>query len=500
MIEVKQGSFWFNGIRQERVIGRSSFKLANIVTYNFTGQGFPPYTLGAAQKWIEHNQKLFGEHVVLRVFLETGGWDPNSTKMFGSAPSDQGFWNRAALRDGKREEQMHYVGRKTLEWLFQKSETMGVVFELVIDATLKHDDIPAGEIDHVIRVTGIEMGRLSAIYPRALVIPNMRNEWNAHNQSGHSLHDVNMWAVRWDRDRYWINAPKIVDPGGGNEFTYDVGPEPGKYRAGMIHPDRGDSWETFPNADQLRRLRADARGMPVGFTESMYYVEPEDVQRAQNWYGARGWTANWQKYESFINHAYETVDYFIVHDEKGVQCDPKWPRPQTRVETWAWEHFGGGTFPPPPEEPDMKVVKGKNFRYLYSEDFPHVVDVDADGNEAWRKEYRVDLGEPFVIDAVDFFFGHDRGDKFEQEVTIYGTDKKGSEHMSYFVARRVEEKTAPGGEACEVYVLPQSVEVVELKVHVVCRVTGPNEDVPSDHPSYKKWRGNFDLNIMLIGE
>ncbi len=349
-VSVRGGKFWFNGERKDVVVGRSSFKLANIVTYHYTGQGGGKYNLGFARRWVEHNQRIFGKDVVLRVFLETAGWQPceDNDCMFGSEPRDQGFWQRARLRDGARETEVHPVGRKVVEWFFAESERSGVAFELVIDATLKHDNIPAGEIDHVIRQVGVLMGELAVKYPRALIIPNLRNEYNAHNQSGHTLADVNMWAVRWDRDEYWIDAPFIVDPGGGNVFEYEVGPEPGRYNAGMVHPDRGEGWERFPNPSQIQRLKDDARGMPVGFTESMYYVEAIDRPRAERWYRRGGWTTNLQQYKSFVKHALQQVDYFIIHDEKGAQSDPDWPRPMTRLEEWLAEEFSGTPPPPPP--------------------------------------------------------------------------------------------------------------------------------------------------------
>lgn len=336
---VSNGRFVFNGQRMENVIGRSSFKLANILSYPFTGT--PGYTEADAQRWVEYNQSIFGERVVLRVFLETAGWKDGP--MFGSSPIDKGQWRRHELRDGNRTREVHPVMKRTLEWFFKTSQETGVAFELTIDATMKHDDIPKGEIDHVIRVVGVEMGRLINLYPRALIIPNLRNEWNAHNYSRHTLHEVNMWAVRWHRDQYtpgW-DAPITVDGGGANRFDYDVGPGPGKYRAGFIHPERGEGWEHFPSAADVAALRRDARGMPIGFNESMYYVEHPNPQHGRAWYGAGGWTSDFRKYVTFLEQAPFRVDYFIIHDEKGVQCDPEWPVRETKVEAWAREMFEG---------------------------------------------------------------------------------------------------------------------------------------------------------------
>lgn len=376
-VTIKQGKFYFNGERQDFVVGRSSFKLANILTYTYTGQGGgkTPYGLAPALRWVEHNQKIFGEHVVLRVFLETAGWDPSidgnlngipEGGMFGSEPKDEGFWQVSALRTGGRPTSMHGVGKLALEWFFKTSQETGVAFELCIIATLKHNDVDVGQQTHVVRQTLAEMRRLQGIYPKALIIPNAINEWNAHSQW--SLGEVNMLAVRCDRWKHpdgrthvgfsapagfepeqWPGCPLIVDGGGGDTFHYDVGPEPGKFRAGMIHPDRGDDWWSLPN---IQRLRHDARGMPIGFTESMYYVEEEDVQRAETWYRHRGgWNHQWWRFEQFYEAWPGTIDYGIYHDEKGAQCNPLWPRPKTRLEEWASSDGGWEPPIPPPVDP-----------------------------------------------------------------------------------------------------------------------------------------------------
>jgi len=323
--------------------------------------------------------------MVCRVFLETAGWSeceqgaqsndgiPQNC-MFGSEPVDKGFWNVEALRRGGRATGMHGVGKNVLRWFFATSQETGMAFELIIIATLKHDGVPQADViripvsqqTHVIRQTLSEMRELQGEFPQALVFANVMNEWNAHSQW--TLAEVNMLAVRASRCKHpdgrtqivhkcspgfepeqWPGGPIFVDPGGGNRFSYDVGPEPGKFRAGWVHPDRGGGWEQFPNAAQVARLRRDARGMPIGASESMYLVEEEDRARAQQWYRGRGWTTNWGLYRQFIEHAIPRLDYFVIHDEKGAQSDPDWPRKETRVEAWAREYFGTGPVPPPPD-------------------------------------------------------------------------------------------------------------------------------------------------------
>ncbi len=373
-VTVKQGKFYFNDKRQDFVVGRSSFKLSNIVTYHYTGQGGGKYSLGYARRWVDHNQAIFGEHVVLRVFLETAGWNPSSIHMFGSEPQDKGFWNVDALRTGGRPTSMHGVGRNTLEWFFSTSQETGVAFELCIIATLKHDDVSVGQQTHVIRQTLAEMRRLQALYPKALVIPNAINEWNAHGKW--TISNVNMLAIRCDRWKHpdgrthvgrtapsgfiaeqWPESVLLVDGGGGDMFEYLVGPQAGRFRAGMVHPPRGGEWWKLP---YIGALRDRAHGMPIGFTESMYYVEQEDVTRAEKWYRNRGgWAHTWSRFEDFYESWPGAIDYGIFHDEKGAQCDPAWPRQETRLEAWAKNIYGGGSTPPPPVRTQLDRIEAK---------------------------------------------------------------------------------------------------------------------------------------------
>jgi hypothetical protein len=250
--------------------------------------------------------------------------------------------NRDQYRDGVRTKELNVTAKKVIEWFFRESEATGVAFELVIDATMKHDDIPRGEIDHIIRVVGVYMGEMAKIYPKALIIPETRNEWNAHSRT--PLQDVNMWATRWWRDNYWPGAPLIVSPGGSNEATYRIGGD--GYRAYITHPERGGDWENVP-VKETPRQRRNAKGFPVGYNESMYLVEKEDLPRVREWYRPSGWTADFSKWVRFYENARKNVDYFIIHDEKGAQCDPNWPRSLTRV-----ERMFLGNSPPPPDPGD----------------------------------------------------------------------------------------------------------------------------------------------------
>ena len=405
-VEAKNGKFWFNGERQEMVWGRSCFKLANQITYHYTGQGGEHYGLGSARRFVDFHMETLGvpKGFVCRVFLETAAWSPCETGnqvndgkpdscMFGSEPRDMGFWNNSSwnaekgesnrnqLRDGVRQKSLDPVGEKVIEWFYKTSEETGMAFELIINATTKHDRIPAGEIDHIIRQAGVFMGEVMEVkYPDATIIVNYMNEWTAHwpveGGRAQALKYVNDWAIRTHRDNYFphSDAAIMVDGGGANAFDYNVGSGDGVYRSGMIHPERGGTeWKTFPSNADMQRLRQDARGQPVGANESMYYISANGrgcnaeglncKPNTLNWYRPGGRTANWADYEQFLNWQFDAnavrdgYDYFIIHDDKGAQSIRDWPALLTEVDRWIMNNIGnGGTTPPvdpPPVDPPV---------------------------------------------------------------------------------------------------------------------------------------------------
>ena len=128
------------------------------------------------------------------------------------------------------------------------------------------------------------------------------------------------------------------------------------------------------------------------------------------------------------------------------------------------------------------------------EGFPKIVFVEAgQGDEVtFRKTYIEKLSRPFTVRAIDFFFGHDRGDCFEMDVTVYGDEK--------YLARRIEEgDDTHSREAAKWILLANPERIVTLTIFVTCRVTGASKVENYQHPSYRKWRGNFDLNLVFVG-
>lgn len=383
-IELKDGRVWINGTRRDDTVWfRSCFKLANHLTYHWSGQGGGPWGLGSARAWVDEQRALGFDGC--RVFLETEGWSECETGaaandgmpdgcMFGSEPVDKGFWDVDALRSGGRPVAMHDVGRQALRWFFETSQETGFGFELVAIATQKHNSVTQEQQTHVIRQTLAEAYRLQKEFPQANILMSAINEGNAH-APGWTIAKMNLVAVRADRWKHpdgrtfvgcadsvsdtagafepeqWPCGPLIADLGGSNTFDYDVGPEPGKFDMGAVHPERDDGWERFPNEQQKAVLVRDSRGQPWGFTESMYYVEAEDLDRARGWYPGHEdrWTSDWTKYVSFLGHVEAMgVPYFVAHDEKGAGTVRGWPRAETRVDRWAKKHLGGADPEPPP--------------------------------------------------------------------------------------------------------------------------------------------------------
>ncbi len=150
-VDFRDGRVWINDERQDRTVWlRSCFKLPNHLTYTFTGQGGEHWGVDSANAWVDEQRELGFDGC--RVLLGAAGWSecesgaqandgtPNNC-MWGSEPVDKGAWDVEALRNGGRPTEMHGVARESLRWLFAKSQETGFIFEVVIIATLKHDDV-----------------------------------------------------------------------------------------------------------------------------------------------------------------------------------------------------------------------------------------------------------------------------------------------------------------------------------------------------------------------
>lgn len=387
------GRQWIvRGVPTQKLLGRSSFKFANLLSMHFAGMGdeYPRGAAFVAEEWVAHNQRLFGRaDVVLRGLGESAGWPPipAGSGMFGSPPNDAGIHDVAAYRvlceRNQRITELTELHSRVLEEAFRISETTGCIFEWPIDATLKHTDgMCVGIIDHAIRQVAEEMRELSEKYPGAAFIVSARNEWNAWNQTGHTLGQVNQWATRWYRWKkegeerpavsfespgdgweaeQWPEAMLIVDHGGKDTFDYECGREAGKFQMGAVHPERkggafvGRSEWNEVTPEWIARLRQDARGAPIGVTECMYLVSKSGTS---HWYRNRnGWNEDLPSQIQFLYDLEGPFDYLIVHDDIGVQTDTAF-NPGSQWEDALAELFGGGTSGPPPPP-------AKRYRYAH---------------------------------------------------------------------------------------------------------------------------------------
>ena len=426
------------------LMGRSSFKVANLLSMHFAGHGgeYPGDALDTAKRWIAHNQQLFGrEDVVLRVFGETGGWKTTAADagMFGSPAQDQGIWNHAELaelcRKNERIRDLTGLHMNVLDEAFKLSHETGCIWEWCIVATLKHaKGMCIGTIGHAIRQTIEEMVELQEKYPRAAVIVNACNEWDAHNEVGVTLGECNQWAQRcarwvgpdgskkvsftspgpgWEPEG-WPEAFIIVDHGGQDTFDYDVGPEAGKYKMGALHPQRKGAastrfgarewWEVPPT--WVARVRNDSRSQAIAATESMYFVSRAGTE---GWYGnVNGWNndADLQLtfYENMIRPG--AFNYFIVHDDIGAQTDASWAARFPSCARWEGElhEFLGTTAgpPPPTPEPEPPLPKKLSFGRVIKPAYREILgrEVDASGLEHYSELMRQGLSEADMRESL----------------------------------------------------------------------------------------------------
>lgn len=374
----RNGKWVVDGEVKKCWVGRVSFKLANMLSKYFAGMDGQKW-LVMSERWVEHNQELLGEDVILRVLGETkGGWNKGHP-MFGTEPVDAGIWDLEDLRkrsaEGRRIEELTELNKKVIGWLMKTSHETGVAFEYVVDATLKHTPglgtadnewLRTSITNHAIRQTCAYMRELwLKKYPKVKIIVEARNEWTAHNKMKTKLNQVNMWAnrmYRWEREhdgdtehklrfkspgsdwhcRQWPEGYIVVDRSVGNDVH--VGTEPGEFQMGLRHPDRDGKWWELP--DSMEQDRGDCNGAPLGFNESILCADEEDEDRLKSWYGG-GYTTRLNKYLRWMESCKQAIDYYIIHDEKGMQCDVDWPRKETRLEA----ELRGSSPPPSPPEP-----------------------------------------------------------------------------------------------------------------------------------------------------
>lgn len=507
------------GKRWKRMVGRTSFDWAAIMSYHYSGKGnqVPGGAINIAKGWVEHNQRLFDrEEVVLVVFNESAGWSPCPGSlppcMFGQEPRDQGIWNIGQLRNlaarNQRVGPEHVTGlnKRVLEFAFQVSHETGCVFEWCIDATLKHTSgLNVGTIDHVIRQTAALMRKYQAKYPKAAFILRTRNEWNAHQEFPVSLKQVNDWAMRMYRWKIpntkttkvsfeqpgpdfvaeqWPEVFLIVDHGGQNSFDYDVGHEPGKYKMGNIHIERKGSW-TSP-VPQMPELRRDSRGQPVGSNENMYAVtKPGTLNvwyRNVNGRNAVFEDAGLREQMTFYENNVPLFDYWIVHDDIGKKANATW-NPNTKFEASIAEYFGGNTGPSPPPPPPpstdglrlkAKHVDKPNRMAAFFYEHPPKLVIGGSEELVLKDSIEVDLQQAYRIVEVSTFHGLEQGDIVEMDTVIASATGM----PLYFRSHHKEVPVAFN--SWDAKAIPCTFVARKVWLNVVCRVTAKNVTLPQE--------------------
>jgi hypothetical protein len=422
-VSIQNGRMVTRGQARELAWGFSFFKGFNYVAQHFNGDGdsFESWgdrkikgTLNIVKAFVADRQALVGrDDVWFRIFTQTGEGEPGSWElkssidqgMFGAPPhepnpdrSNARLWDYDALRRGERPEGVTPLMAKVLEWYFQYSQEGGACFELVVDATIKQmDDMRPGTVDHMVRQMAAKCRDLQSRFPRACCILSTDNEWDAHNKIDTTLHDVNMRAKRFYRwkdesgalsqsfahpggtfePEQWPEGIVIVDHGGKDFFQYEVGPEPDRFKMAALHPGRkGGERDWRDISPIMARLKADSRGMPIAFTESMYYVDdsPESLERAGRIYNANGWHADAEDMMTFYKRWAGKINYGIIHTEKDVQGMVDWPMERTPLEKKLAEFFGTGAGEPLTPPGEDKV----SYRHIVESLFDEILDRKGD--------------------------------------------------------------------------------------------------------------------------
>lgn len=339
----------------------------------------------------------------VRVFMETTGWREGEHPVFNAnlATSDR-MWDYNGLWNGTRPRRLTFHTQKMLLRLVQLLKKHGLVAELVVDATLKHDTrrgraIPWGTIGHCIRQTArffqaVETGEIDepGVAPNEQVFDprmpdNLRdvlnapanimleghNEWDAHSRPSwvrqwpnvnedelvkNALNEINVQAARMRRSKdgepeQWPAAVFGVSHGGRNDFDYRVGGALG-YSDIRLHPNRGGDWWTHTN------LAAGAQ-VPRFYNEIKNYVsqaEWDEFVTRKGAYSPNSSTTELDKYLAFTDGALANGISITYHSSTGIHggfAGLNSPLPITPLEQELLRRAGGDGGDGLPDEPDV---------------------------------------------------------------------------------------------------------------------------------------------------
>jgi hypothetical protein len=335
------------------------------------------WAMGWGGQW-ENYVDLFFDRVTsqgfdgVRVFGETSGWKRGTGKFFPHYATSDKMWPYNQLRNGHRPTNLTVHNQKLILKLIEKLHKHGLICEYITDATLKHDGVDAGTISHCIRQTAsffrhVEAGEMDPevifhsvqdMFPDLMgkdinIFHELHNEWDAHNQAGLTLSELNQQFVRHRRYKdgqpeQWPRGIVGVSHGGKNSVDYLVGrPEGADYVA--LHPERSGAWETRTNLEKRYS------NYPRYYNEPKNYCSPAEYRRwvIDGPFSPTSSTKDLDKYLDFMYSTLENGISFCVHDVVGMQAGLTTAGqipPITPLE----EHLDAPA-PPPPPPPTDKV-------------------------------------------------------------------------------------------------------------------------------------------------
>lgn len=490
-VSVSGNDFVINGVAKPLFM-RSSFSTMAYLSNWAEGQG--GFWESAVDYWFERVKSQGFDGV--RVFGETSGWRRGNSAFFSKQATPDNIWNLNALRAGIRPVRLTVLNQKIILKLIEKLQKHGLVAEYVTDATLKHDGVSAGTIGHCIRQTARFFYHIeNRIIDPDVIVPylidqfrdvlesgdinifhELHNEWDAHNQAGLDLGELELQFVRHRRytngePGQWPRGIVGVSHGGRNEIEYPVSrPNGADYVA--LHPERSGEWWTYTDLERRYSHK------PRYYNESKCYLSPREWTQwvETGVFGANACTKDLTKYMKFMDETMHNGISFCVHDFVGMASG--FFNGQELPTSLLEEELGGITPPPPPPDEYEIFVSDTDPRGHFNvkiefKNQPAVINSTTD----YTKKLDIPLGETSYVYKIDTFNGLDREDIVEMDTFIY--DKYGR-----VLYQRSLHKETP---AMFNSYWPIATDAVtdEITVHMHAHVTDP--DQPPDKQARAHW-------------
>jgi len=436
---------------------RTSFKLCSWIYEYLKGSPHGDNPYDKARRWLERVKRQ-GFHGV-RVFWETQGWapkapvEPGDHPFFGAYPWNPAEWNYEELARGQKPLEIPKLNREMIDVTLKLAAEFDLVVEGVIDATLKGmKDQDA--IDHCFRVmSGYCRDLYLANGERLNLAVELTNEFDAHRDEELDVARVDArlkrhkrWRKEGEENRFshfapgpdwiadqWPEGLVWVSHGGRDNVEYRVDFKDGA-DAVVVHPDRSGQWELLDGRfDEIEDL-SKQKNLPIYFNESKHFIDPKawDSTVGAGWFSPGSSTSDLVKYREFMMACIIRGYGFCVHDFEGMSSNPDMP--ESILERWLREEFGGGAPPPPPPPPappspppnpdkNVKVTAGRdpeNGMVNVTVDLEeNLVKVEGGSEDlVFYRRAEVDFGASYRLSEISTFIGLDRGDIVEADIYV----------------------------------------------------------------------------------